>query len=362
MISWINYEGHKVKKVGKRKPYDNTIFTFDIETTSYINLYGNQYSSLDYLHFTDDEKENCNFMSTMYIWMFGVDDIVYYGRTWHELELFLERLDFFNPKIKKYVFVHNLSYEFQFLRNVLKITNVFSRKSRKVIRFELENYNIEFRCTYYMTNVKLERLPKIYNLPVKKLVGNLDYSKIRHSGTDLTEQEKEYCENDCLVIYYYIKLQLENFKELKKLPLTSTGFVRKELKDRIYKYKNYRNNSYKRKVSKMINTDGHVFNLMEQAFMRSATLTPTGLKHGEIIKNVTSFDFASSYPYVMLTEKYPSSVFRKCNIKTIDKIIDNFCYIVKVTFKNISCNYWNNFISSSKCVYIKRTVVMIMVV
>lgn len=175
MINWINYEGHKVEKVGTRKQFDNTIFTFDIETTSYISLHNKQYNSIDYLNFSKEEKDNCNFMSTMYIWMFGVNDVIYYGRTWRELELFLERLDFFNPKIKKYVFVHNLSYEFQFLRNIFRFKNVFARKSRKVIKFELEDYNIEFRCTYMMTNVKLEKIPKIYGLNTSKLVGNLDY-------------------------------------------------------------------------------------------------------------------------------------------------------------------------------------------
>ena len=271
MINWINYEGHEIKKIGKRKPYDNTIFTFDIETTSYIILNGKQYETKDYLKFTKEEKDNCNFMSTMYIWMFGIDDKVYYGRTWRELELFLDRIDFFDPKIKKYIFVHNLSYEFQFLRNLVQFKNVFSRKSRKVIKTELEKFNIEFRCTYYMTNVKLERLAEIYKLPVKKLTGNLDYSKIRHSKTILSQEELDYCENDCLVIYHYIKLQLEEFEEIKRLPLTSTGFVRKELRERVY-----RNWDYKNRVSRCINTDGHLFNLLEEAFMRSATHTRIG--------------------------------------------------------------------------------------
>lgn len=262
MLYWLEYEGHKVEKIGKRKPIDNTIFTFDIETTSYITLENRQYETKEYLKFSEDEKENCCFMSTMYIWMFGVNNIIYYGRTWNEFELFLKRLDFFNPKYKKYVFVHNLSYEFQFLRNILKFKNVFSRKSRKVIKCELEDYNIEFRCTYYMTNVKLEKLPKIYKLNTKKLVGNLDYIKIRHSKTKLTDEELSYCENDCLVIYEYIKLQLEKYNNLKNLPLTSTGFVRKELKNKLSK-----NFSYKKRTQKAINTDGKIFNLLEKCFM-----------------------------------------------------------------------------------------------
>lgn len=56
----------------------------------------------------------------------------------------------------------------------------------------------------------------------------------------------------------------------------------------------------------------------------------------------------------MLTEKYPSSIFRKCNIKSINQVLDNFCYIIKIKFKNIKSKYMNNFISQSKCIAIKN--------
>ena len=264
LIRWDKYISHIVDKKNKKdEVFDNTIYTFDIETTSYIILDGKQYETEIYLSFTEEEKERCIFMSTMYIWMFSINELVYYGRTWEEFIQFLNLLEVSTSGIKKYVFVHNLSFEFNFLRNIIKYKNVFSRKTRKVIKCELLDYNIEFRCTYYMTNVKLERLPKIYNLPVQKLSGTLDYTKIRHSESYLTRDELQYCENDCLVIYYYIKLQLEKFKVVNRLPLTSTGFVRKELKSRIY-----RNYKYKNKVKRAINTNGHMFNLLESAFMR----------------------------------------------------------------------------------------------
>lgn len=266
MISVNEYFGHIPEVTGKRNKFDNTIYTFDIETTSYIELYGKQYNALDYLNFTQEEKDNCTFLSNMYIFMFSINDTVFYGRTWDELKNFMTKIDIFTHGIKKYVFVHNLSYEFQFLRNAFKFKNVFSRKSRKVIKFELEDLNFEFRCTYYMTNVKLEKLAKIYQLPVKKLTGNLDYTKIRHSGTKLTSKELSYCENDCLVIFHYIKLQLKEYKTVKNLPLTATGFVRRELKEIVD-----RNYGYKRKVGKSINIDGHIFNLMEQAFQGGYT-------------------------------------------------------------------------------------------
>ena len=158
----------------------------------------------------------------MYIWMFGINNDVYYGRTWEELKAFLMRIEAWATNEKKFVFVHNLSYEFQFLRNVFKFKEVFSRKSRKLIRCVIEEFNFEFRCSLMMSNAKLEKLPDIYGLSVEKLVGNLDYKKIRHSLTELNEKELAYCENDCLVVYEYIKKELETYGTIKNLPLTST--------------------------------------------------------------------------------------------------------------------------------------------
>lgn len=261
MIYWKDYEGHIPDIRGKRKKYDNTIYTFDIETTSYLILNDKMIPAVDYLKLSKAEQKECKFMSNMYIWMFSINENVYYGRTWRDLHNFLNRIEFFGTDERKFVFVHNLSYEFQFLRNAFKIKNVFARKSRKVMRFELEDYNFEFRCSLMMTNCKLEKIPKVYKLDIEKLVGNLDYSKIRNSKTLLSEKEMSYCENDCLVIYKYIQRELETYETLKNLPLTSTGHVRKELKEKID-----RDYSYKNKVRRAVNTDGHIYNLLLDAF------------------------------------------------------------------------------------------------
>lgn len=41
MEYWYKYEGHEAKTLGKRKKFDNNIYTFDIETTSFIEFRGN---------------------------------------------------------------------------------------------------------------------------------------------------------------------------------------------------------------------------------------------------------------------------------------------------------------------------------
>ena len=46
--------------------------------------------------------------------------------------------------------------------------------------------------------------------------------------------------------------------------------------------------------------------------------------------------------------------FKECFIKSEKQMISNFAYILIVKFKNISSKYFNNFISGSKCVNVKK--------
>ena len=84
--------------VGERKKVDNTIYSFYIETSSYLILDGKVIPAIKYLELTEDEQERAEFKSCMYIWMFSINEEVYYGRTWEELKRFLMLLDYYNNK------------------------------------------------------------------------------------------------------------------------------------------------------------------------------------------------------------------------------------------------------------------------
>ena len=347
MIYYKNYKYHNPVIVGRKgKKVDNNIYSFDIETSSYIKLNGKIYNPNCYEDFTQKEKDNSEFYSIMYIWMFSINDTVYYGRTWDELKEFWTMLDEYIPQ-KKIVFIHNLSFEFQFLRSQFDFKDVFARTKRKVMKATLSYYNIEFHCTYLMTNISLEKLADTFKLPIKKLVGNLDYNIIRSPKTKLSQKELAYCENDCLVIYHYIKLELSEYVRVDKIPITSTGKVRRELQQQAYK-----NLYYRRKIRKAINTDPHIYNLLLEAFQGGYTHS-NWIYTDEIVKNVDSYDFTSSYPYVMTSFKYPMSEFIKDDVKKVSDMYRLYAYLLVVRFKNLKCRYFNNFISSSKCRYIK---------
>ena len=106
MKYWTDYSGHEVDILGKKKKIDNTIYTFDIETTSYLVLDGKVISARDYPKLSDEEQEACTKQACMYVWQFSINDQVYYGRTWKEFVSFLDLLEA-NDDTRKLVFVHN---------------------------------------------------------------------------------------------------------------------------------------------------------------------------------------------------------------------------------------------------------------
>lgn len=342
MLYWNKFKNHDGEILGIRKKYDNTIYSFDIETTSYLILNNKILQGIEYQNLTKEEKEQVEFRSCMYIWMFGINDTVYYGRTWEELKQFLTRLEMCVP-VKKYVFVHNLSFEFQYLKSVFHFKEVTARKSRKVMTALMQDFNIFFKCSYLMSNCALEKLSKTYSLPVEKKVGDLDYSLLRHSATILDEKELGYCEYDCLVVYHYIKRELETYITVNKIPTTNTGKVRRELQELTRE-----DFKYKRLVRKSINTDTHVYNLLCLAFMGGYTHS-NWIHTSDILENVDSYDICSSYPTVLTTCKFPSSEFIKCYITRREQMSNKICYLLTVKFKHFKSKYFNNFVSLSKC-------------
>lgn len=319
---------------------DNTIFTFDIETTSYLILDGKQLETSEYLKMNNEDRERVEFRTCMYIWQFSINDKVFYGRQWDEFIEFLDEINEINPKKKKYIFVHNLSFEFSYLKSILNFTNIMARKSHRVIKAESGSF--EWRCSYYMSNCALKELPKMYNLNVTKKVGDLDYTKIRTPETPLSKKELEYCECDCLVVYEYIKMELEQYEDIWRIPLTSTGHVRKDFKDRV------KNNwDYRKKIRRAINTDPHVYNLLQDA-MAGGYVHSNVFYSGIMLQNITSYDITSAYPFYMLAYRYPSTKFTKCTITDINELNNRFAYLIHIKFYDLKSKYFNYFLSRLK--------------
>ena len=289
-IDWYIKQIGFIKFIRTKGMYlSNISCSFDIETTSFYN---------------NTEKQ-----AIMYEWSFCINGVCIIGRTWDEFLLLINKL------INRYkldenkhliIYVHNLSYEFQFIRKLFIWKKVFSLDERKPIQ-AITMDGIEFRCSYMLSGYSLENLSKqLTKYKVEKLVGDLDYSLIRHSNTELAEKELGYCINDVLVVVAYIQETIEREGNITKIPLTKTGYVRNYTRNNCMyngdtnKYKNFR------KIISALTIEPEEYILCKQAFAGGFTHA-NPLYSGEIMRNVDSFDFSSSYPYVIMSEKFPMS-------------------------------------------------------
>lgn len=326
--------------------YYNIECGFDIETTStYVN----------------GEKQ-----AFLYEWTFGIKDTIVYGRTWEQfIELCFRLKEHFHLSSDRIltVYVHNLGYEFQFMRKYFNWENVFSVDERKPIK-ALTDLGIEFKDSYILSGYSLNVLSKnLTKHKVSKLVGDLDYSLIRHQETELTEQELKYCENDVLIILYYINEQIEQYGNITKIPLTNTGRVRKFVKDKCYHTnKTHKKSSYGKftrynELMKELTLTAEEYKMLKRCFMGGFTHASM-LYSGELLENVSSIDFTSSYPSVMLAEKYPMSKPTKVDVNKEDfkQLLndENVGLMFDVKFTNIQSKLtYETYLSESKCYNVK---------
>lgn len=137
--------------------------------------------------------------AVMYIWQWCFNDTVVMGRTWEEFKDLQARIIKALPdNYWLVVYVHNLSFEFQFLKGIYTFSEdeVFAIASRKVIKADMYG-RFEFRCSYKLTNMSLGQFTSRMKVEHVKLSGDeFDYTKVRYWFTELDPEELQYCIND----------------------------------------------------------------------------------------------------------------------------------------------------------------------
>lgn len=272
-------KGNQGKRNNKRI-YKDLLCAFDIETT-------NDCESLQ---------------AFMYVWQFQINDITVMGRTWNEFITFLERMkDGLKSEEYIVIFVHNLSFEFQFLRGIYNFNKeeVFAIDSRKVLKCEMFNH-FELRCSYLQTNMSLNEFTHKMGVQDVKLSGeDFDYSIARYPWTPLTDQELQYCINDVKGLVEAMRIQMDlEHDTFYTLPLTSTGYVRRDVKAAM--------RHFNRQELKDMLPDYNVFEMLREAF-RGGNTHANRFYSNVILHDVHSNDYASSYPNVQINCRFPMS-------------------------------------------------------
>lgn len=328
---------NRIKKsnplISSTKRYINHLMTFDIETSTI-------------------EKTDGTFEGFMYHWQVCIDGYVCFGRSWKEFLTFLRKM---NRALKNYdemhklvCYIHNFSYEFQFLYSWIKLTDVFAIDKRKPLKAISKDFNIEFRCSYLLSNMNLKKfIENTPNAHYYKGSGDLDYKKVFTPKTSLTMSELGYCYNDVMGLYEAIIYLLKE-DTLTTIPLTSTGYVRRECRH------NMRKNKKNRKQFLDLKLDDKLYQLCKDAF-RGGNTASNRYKTNFINYDVSSYDMSSAYPYAMISGLYPITPFQEETITSLDMLDDynnRYCTLAYYSFENVKLKKGIPFpyIPYSKCI------------
>lgn len=322
------------QRTKKRVKYKDIITAFDIETTRLANIE----------------------QSVMYVWQWQFDeDYTVVGRTWEQFAAFQRKIAKILDDSVLVVFVHNLSYEFQFLRGIYQFSpdEVFAIKSRKVLKCNMHGC-FEFRCSYIHSNMNLDTYTKKMGVKHKKLTGTFDYEKIRYPWTKLSNDELAYCVHDVQGLVEAIKIEMEHDGDnLYTFPLTSTGYVRRDAK------KAMSNVSFGFVKNQL--PDYEIYKMLREVF-RGGNTHANRYYANYTLHNVHSADRSSSYPDVMCNCKFPISEFYRLGdlpYKDVVKLIErrNKALIMRVAITGIyltRIDWGCPYLSISKCRHIEN--------
>lgn len=240
------------------------------------------------------------------------------------------------------IYFHNLSYDWVFLRKFIlaeygtpdKQLNV---KSHYPIYIMWTGRGLVLKDSLILAQRSLDKWGKDMNVEHQKAKGKWDYDLIRHQGGTFTSDELEYIEHDTLCGVECIDaLKTALNKYIYSIPYTATGIPREEVRKR-GKSHNARNLFKKQALTyEQYLKIQHVFHGGFTHANRHFINTVMRLVEDGLIQ---AYDFASSYPYVLLAFKYPMEAFTPLDytlkISDIVDDKDNTAYMFKFAAFNI---------------------------
>ena len=303
MLGEVDVLEKQRKQGGEKRRYLNCVCSFDIETTNIREI-----------------KQ-----AVMYVWQFALGhQLVVVGRTWEEYLLFLQGLRRWVPEgVYLVCYVHNLSFEFQFLRGIYSFEpqEVFAIEKRSILRCDMLHF-VEYRCSMKLSNYGLDAWTSVMRNEHHKESGeDFDYSILRWPWTPLTPKEYKYCVYDVLAVVECVELLMAaEGDNLATIPMTQTGYIRREVKEAL----RVKGPFY---VKNLLPTF-ELFQLLRKAF-RGGNTHCNRYYTGLTVHGVYSADRSSSYPDVMCNCLFPTGKFCKAlpGKNPIDLITDGWAVV-----------------------------------
>lgn len=240
------------------------------------------------------------------------------------------------------VYYHNLSYDWVFLRQFYfeklgKPERQLNTKPHYPISIDFSD-GIILRDSLILAQRSLEKWANDLNVEHKKAVNEWDYNKIRNQGGSFSSLELEYIEHDTLAGVECIDATRETLgKHICTMPYTATGIVREKFR------KTARKNRGREWFLRQVLPYSDVW-LSEAAYHGGYTHQNRFMKSDILDMTYTDgqpiqcYDIASSYPFALISEKYPAEKFTPypdCPPEDIIGMSENYASMFVVEFYDI---------------------------
>lgn len=326
---------------GNKCTYSSCVCAFDIETAT------NRALQVNY----------------MYVWQFQIDEAyTIIGRTWDEFTELCSRISTALDDLTLVIYDHNLSYEWQYIRTLFDFgpEDVFATDLRRVVKCTALG-NLEFRCSMMLSNMSLGQFTSTMQVEHKKLDGSDIYDKEYFPWSDLPDHVLQYSAYDVIGLVEAVKqLMRLNGDNLYTIPLTSTGFPRRDLKQAM---RFYPRNKLHRCLPPL-----RCYEMLEEAF-RGGDTHANRYYAGLILdekstgSRVLSADRSSSYPDVLCNCMFPMGEWKQepaSGDRLKEIMMDGSLAIVaEIRLYDVRLkNGWNGdpYIPAAKCSHIKGAI------
>lgn len=208
------------------------------------------------------------------------------------------------PGIRTYIYFHNLSYDYCFLRRFMfekwgVPEKQLATKPHYPIWIKFEN-DINIKDSLILSQRSLEKWGKDLDIEHQKAVGSWDYDLIRNQNYEYSEEELKYAEYDTLGgVECLDKFMLSIHKDITCIPYTSTGVLRTRTRDI------GRQHNAHEQFKRICIDDLDLYNKAHRIYHGGYTHANRYVVETLVKGDIKCFDFASSYPFVMLSEKFP---------------------------------------------------------
>lgn len=272
----------------------------------------------------------------------GTNIVTLYGSDPESNMLAIQKIMSYLVGDRTVIYYHNLSYDWVFLRQFYfkffgEPERQLNTKSHYPILIEFEN-GLILKDSLILAQRSLEKWSEDLNVEHKKAVNEWDYDKIRNQGGSFSKEELEYIEHDTLAgVECLDAMRNQLHKTVATMPYTATGIVREGFR------KVARENRGREWFLRQC-LDFNLVSLSERVYHGGYTHQNRFLKNVKVDhiytngEDIICWDLASSYPFALISGKYPSEKFTPyadCKPMEIVKASENFAFMFTLELYSI---------------------------